>query len=233
MPITDDEYRAEALGAMIALVAQLDRAPHRIAALATARSIRALLARADQVLKQPGETDELYEMAGAARDRIVKSMGTSAWDEPEAPKHSPLPAAPGPGVLDRVNGREPPPLMDEELDGIERRSCVGIPPTTRELLEYASGARAAVPRLLAEVRRLRALHYDQVLDDIGKLREAVGLPNVALPISPRVAMGEAIEQARRLHSDEWLQRACDEIAEAEDPLNDALAILRKHRDGSR
>jgi hypothetical protein len=98
-------------------------------------------------------------------------------------------------------------------------------------------------RLVAEIRRLRALNYDQVLDDIGKLREAVGLPNTALPISPREAMGEAINEARRLRSYEWLQRAAADIGanlayledegaqDHEKAVADVLDILRKHRDG--
>jgi hypothetical protein len=174
MPPSDDDYRAEALGAMIALVAQLDRAPHRTAALATARNIRALLARADQVLKQPGETDELHSMANAARDRIVKSMGTSAWDEPEVPRHSPLPAAPGTES----------PLTDRQLAIMEADA------------------------------------------------------NAVSMVAPGVVVGRLIREVRRLRSDEWLQRAVDDIGaldtlEGHVDMAKALAILRKHRDGTK
>lgn len=55
-------------------------------------------------------------------------------------------------------------------------------------------------RLAREIRRLRALDYDKVLEDIATLRKVVGLPNCALPISPRAAMHEAISAVAQRRS---------------------------------
>jgi hypothetical protein len=208
MPPSDDDYRAEALGALIALVAQLDRAPHRTAALATARNIRALLARSDQVLKVPGATDELHQMADAARARVIKSYGTSAWEEPETVEEAKarmgtLPAAPGSEALtsepsgDAENAfshvkrqPEPSPLTDEGLGEVEA-----------------------------------ALHWKAA--EGGDLEPPIVSAKLALNL---------VAEVRRLRADEWLLRAVDDIGaldtlEGHVDMAKALAILRKHRDG--
>lgn len=118
----------------------------------------------------------------------------------------------------------PEPLTDEELQAIEHRLSTATitnagGPDAEGRYPFADPIAGHAQRLVAEVRRLRALHYDEVLDDIGKLREAVR---------------DAVEVARRLRSDEWLRAAAEEIEREEGGRGRGdyyMAILRKHRDG--
>jgi hypothetical protein len=88
---------------------------------------------------------------------------------------------------------EPKPLTEEELAAFEESARQH----TERVLEESGHRPAWAMGLVAEVRRLRALHYDQVLDDIGALLEALGKPNVARPESPQAVMRECIEEVRR------------------------------------
>ena len=181
IPPTGDAYRAEALGAMIALAAKLDGSHNPAAGLATARDIRALLARADELLTRPGDTDALYDLAGAARDRIVKSLGTSAWEEPEKSKPLSLPASP----------------RSDYTSEQQREGEAGLAKAVSELQPIAGGIPAEEPpltdvemdafpatydtrRLVAEVRRLRALLAENA---VGDLRAAPAI-DVARKVPP-------------------------------------------------
>jgi hypothetical protein len=286
MPPSDDDYRAEALGAMIALVGQVDRAPHRTAALATARNIRALLARADQVLKQPGETDELHEMADAARARAIKRYGTSAWDEPEtieqaAARMGTLPATPEPSTYSGVprpgpfiltNGTQypaPPSPTDEELVAwahLADQGHVEVRNTRHELLETrvetVDISASDLARLVAEVRRLRAVPSPdprvpverkpwQERMEAGEIpvvygRHGAQLTDEELDVIEAATKQDIEDQdiedirrlaaeVRRLHSDEWVERAAEAYygthpGMARDRAQFASTV-KKHRDG--
>jgi hypothetical protein len=94
-------------------------------------------------------------------------------------------------------------LTDQDLVAIEdrlsRAPITNISgPDERGWYPFADPLHADAQRLLAEVRALRAVHYDEVLEDIGQLLEALGKPNVARPVSPQAVMRECIEDVRRL-----------------------------------
>ncbi len=158
MPPTDDEYLAAARHAMMALEAQLYRSlggpsPSRDQAQSIARQMRDIVARAIAALGVEGaeEIVDWYERAGK---RVVGDLGNSAWDEPETVEQAKarmgtLSAAPGPGVLDRVNDRELPPLTDDELDAIARGGLYRLGRGWFARRDYRAP-------LLAEVRRLRS-----------------------------------------------------------------------------
>lgn len=225
MQPTDDDLGVRLLGEVQALRNEILMLGNREQARAVKAKLVALheASRGETVSADVGHiVDEFFTLSKAS---IVKSYGTAAWDDPETVEEAKarmgrLPAAPGsqytadqqregeaslaeaarelgpiatssapgPGVLDRVNERVPPPLTEEDLAVAER-----------DLVEGTGHERQhAGLRLLAEVRRLR--------------------------------------------SDEWLQRAAEEIAAIRLPDVPAelrnselrarlLPILRKHRDG--
>ena len=82
----------------------------------------------------------------------------------------------------------------------------------------AADLAAVVERFESEVRRLQA-----------KLADA----RDALLLSRETGTA-SILQLRRLRADDWLERAAEEIASAAEPTSrrSAMAILRKHRDGT-
>jgi hypothetical protein len=189
MPPTDEEYLATARHAMMALEAQLYRSlggpsPSRDQSLAIAREMRDIVARAIRVLGVDGaqEIVDWYERAG---QRVMRDLGTSAWEEPETVEQAKarmgtLSAAP------ESTHR----LPDEILDELDRDAAA--------TLKRGDGSMSAdctdVRCIVAEVRRLR--------------------------------------------SDDWLQRAAEEITDCE--VRDGyveeaavVAILRKRRDGTR
>ncbi len=158
MPPTDDEYLATARHAMMALEAQLYRSlglpsPSHDQALSIARQMCDLVARAIADLGVKG-AEEIVDWYERAAKRVVRDLGTSAWDEPETVEQAKarigtLSAAPGPGVLDRVNEGEPRPLTDEELDAIARGGLYRLGRGWFAQRDYRAP-------LLAEVRRLRS-----------------------------------------------------------------------------
>jgi len=230
MPPSNDEYRTEALGAMILLVAQLERSHDRTSTLAIAREIRAVLARADKVLKQPGDTDELHEMADAARGPVIKSYGMSAWGWPET-------------VADGT------PLTEDELERLFESACEiieAINLAQPEDLFAARAARTEAENLLRLVAQVRRLHSDPCtfmpMLTAKELETIDALIQVAIPMTdgksdkaPPKAFARLISDYRRLLSDQWLQAAAVEAisgGELARLQRDAMIdILRKHRDG--
>lgn len=88
MQAFDDEYRAAAIQALIALRADLDRAidgprPSREATREIAIEMRGVLERAEKVL-QLDDLDEIDTMVSRARAKVVEVFGTSGWDGPDA-----------------------------------------------------------------------------------------------------------------------------------------------------
>jgi len=216
MPPSDDEYLDTARHAMMALEAQLYRSlggpsPSRDQALAIAREMRDIVARAITVLGVDGaeEIVDWYERAGK---RAMRDLGTSAWEEPETVEQAKarmgtLPAAPSPGVLDRVNEQAPAPLTDEELTEIEVAAHTGKTGEPRALDHVWFDD---LLRLVADVRRLRSDEWLRAaMEEIA--REHDGTVNA-------LASTLRHEPGARLDAPEW----------AWDALG---AILRKHRDG--
>jgi hypothetical protein len=218
-----------------ALAAELDRVidgrnPNRGASLDVARKYRALYDRVQAAWGcAPNHmTAEATEMAHRvhlaildARSRVVRALGTAAWDEPETVEQAKarmgtLPAAPGPGVLDRVNEREPPPLTDEDLDALAGDKLANTGDSMRfyalggdQLCLWRCGGRAA------RLGRERS-------EDEGH--------------RPHCPIYRLVAEVRRLRSDEWLRAAALEIADKYESgtvsrLASAVTILRKHRDG--
>jgi hypothetical protein len=76
--------------------------------------------------------------------------------------------------------------------------------TDEELERYAAWTTGAtggmIRRMVAEIRELRAFNYDAVLDDLHELVRALGLPDVARPISPHEVMRECIHEVNRLRA---------------------------------
>lgn len=201
MPPTDDEIRAATERALKGLREDVDLAlktGDRKLALQAAGRYRMFFREAIR-MRDGQRADRISADMTPARDRVVRELGTAAWEEPETVEQAKarmgtLPAAPGastfgPGGGGPARDPEPSPLTDEELDHLEREAKRFTAPEPWE-----GNATETIVRLLAEVRRLR--------------------------------------------SDEWLERAADEIDGGMDALNETgpsrneiLDILRKHRDG--
>lgn len=156
MPDQDSDARVTA--ELQELAAAVDRVvdgrnPNRGASLEVARRYRALHA------SLPDHT-ALKAVVGlamvTAAEKVTRAQGTAAWDEPETideakARMGTLPAAPGPGVLDRVNERGAAPMEDDALEfwaalGSENAARSG---PTRHLGQ-------GVVELVAEIRRLRS-----------------------------------------------------------------------------
>ena len=154
---------------MMALEAQLYRSlglpsPSHDQALSIARQMRDLVARAIAALGIDGaeEIVDWYERAGK---RVVRELGTSAWDEPETVEQAKarmgtLSAPPGPGVLDRVNEGEPRPLTDGDLAEVDKILGWIVPAELQGQGDtqryFAVRLRHAGLLFMAEVRRLRS-----------------------------------------------------------------------------
>lgn len=192
MQPTDDALGLRLLGQVQELRAALDRLNDRADARALKPRLLVLHDASRGITVAPDVGKIVDEFFTVARDLIVKTYGTAAWDELETveealARRAPLSAAPGPGVLDRVQERETPPMED---DALEFWSSLGT--------EHA--ARSGPTRHLGQ------------------------------------GVIELVAEVRRLRSDEWLQRAVDEIGGREvhegyvDTIK-AFETLQKHRDG--
>lgn len=89
MPASDDEYRAAAIHALIALRADLDRAvdgphPSRDDTREIGADMRGILERAEKVL-QHDDVDQIEIMVARARAKVLEVFGTSGWDAPPRP----------------------------------------------------------------------------------------------------------------------------------------------------
>jgi DNA-binding MurR/RpiR family transcriptional regulator len=89
MPASDDDYRAAAIQALIALRADLDRAidgprPSREATREIAVEMRGVLERAEKVL-QLDDLDQIDTMVARARAKVLEVFGSSGWDATAPP----------------------------------------------------------------------------------------------------------------------------------------------------
>lgn len=240
MQPTDDALGLRLLGQVQELRVALERLNDR----AEARALKARLltlhdaSRGITVAADVGKiVDEFFT---TARDLIVKSYGTSAWEEPETVEEAKarmgtLPAAPGPGVLDRVNERETAPLADDVLAEVETAAREGLGGSVRALDQLHFDD---LLRLVAEVRRLRSeIERLRAEAEVRVVTERFGFTADA---AVGAVVGSAFQEQEldRLRSDEWLEKAAEEWARAHDAPSSAhftaaelVAILRKHRDG--
>lgn len=234
MPPTDDAFSIQLLGQVQELRAAIERLNNRAEARAFKARLVALHETSRGATVAPDVAKVVDEFSGLARTAILKLYGTSAWEDPETIEEAKarmgrLPPAPGPGVLDRINERVPPPLTDEDLDALERAANDMVPGQVAITLpvDYAR-------RLVTEVRRMHR--------DVEEIRRAA---QALLNVCPRPEDDRgrkirdeavAVIGSHGPAGDEWLQRAVEEIGglevhEGYVDLAKALAILRKHRDG--
>lgn len=243
---TDDALGLRLLGQVQELRAALDRLNDRPEARALKARLLTLHDASRGITVAPDVGKIVDEFFTTAREVIVKSFGTAAWDEPETVEEAKarmgrLPAAPSHHHV----------LADEVLDELTRTEA-SSPDGAGSYDVYE------VRCLVAEVRRLRLQQtpgneappteadLERVLDlALGDMEmvegdRCVGDKEHAKAQADqadveRVIRG-AIKELRRLCSDQWLQRAVEEIGGLEvhegyvDPAK-ALAILQKHRDG--
>jgi hypothetical protein len=144
--------RSVSLHALMALEADLDRALNgsadRAALRELAAEMRGVLSRADEMLGET-ETDDLHEIVERARGKVVKALGTSAWDAPEQAAARPAPGGgPDPKWWEHAHGH--PPLTDLELEELED-FFENLP--NMEPLHERDARKVAVS--LGELRRLR------------------------------------------------------------------------------
>jgi hypothetical protein len=100
MPVTDDDYRAAAVHALMALDGNLHSAlysdhPSREASREIAEAMREILANADRILNE--DTEDLVEIVERARRKVLEVFGTSGWDGSAPPPPGSLPLAPSSG----------------------------------------------------------------------------------------------------------------------------------------
>ncbi len=159
---------------------------------------------------RPLTDEELVRAINLVRTAIKARMGTL----PAAPEPSTYSGMPRPGPFTLENGTQylpPPPLTDEELDAILRKR--------REALGWSNDAGTIEPGQPESQGSSDDAVYDLAYE----------------PYIPRL-----VAEVRRLRSDEWLERAIEEIAHGRadgwstgvgiPTKADLLAILRKHRD---
>ncbi len=178
---------------------------------------------------RPLTDEELVRAINLVRTAIKARMGTL----PAAPEPSTYSGMPRPGPFTLENGTQylpPPRLTDEDLDEMLRRAYMKLAPPT----QWAE----MVSRLVAELRRLRApLTSEELLD------AQAAVIDTDQPFADTIetaTVRRMAEELRRLRSDEWLERAIEEIAHGRadgwstgvgiPTKADLLAILRKHRD---
>jgi hypothetical protein len=153
MPPIHDDARSASLHALMGLEADLDRALNGSADRAALREIaaemRGVLTRANEMLGET-ETDDLHEIADRARDKVIKALGTSAWDEPvsQAGARQAPGGGPDPKWWEHAHGH--PPLTDLELEELED-FFENLP--NMEPLHERDARKVAVS--LGELRRLR------------------------------------------------------------------------------
>ena len=227
MPLSDDEYVDTARAALTALIAELDTARQRgdrNECRRRADDIRALVRRITEILGEEGGAP-LFRLSEQAMARTIRDLGASAWEEPEtvqqaAARMGSLPAAPGPEVRDRVNERGP---------NYEAYNCQEHGPSGTDYCQKCANSNE-------ERKPLTDGELNAIGDTSRRLHEGrVAAPDI-------VAFGQAavvprlVEEIRRLRSDDWLERAAEEITDSE--VRDGyveeaavVAILRKHRDG--
>ena len=183
-PPTDDEYLATARHAMMALEAQLYRSlglpsPSHDQALSIVLQMRDLVARAIADLGVKG-AEEIVDWYERAAKRVVRDLGTSAWEEPET--------APG---SDRR------PRTESELTNL-RDYFAGLP-DTEPLRETTA---AEVVRVIDEVRCLRFSLDEIATGNLGAAQ--------AIDVARKARAGEVLtggerpvtrDEIRRLRSD--------------------------------
>ncbi len=121
-----------------------------------------------------------------------------------------------------------PPLTDEDLEYWEAAGRAGVRGAASDEGAHLG---AGFVSLVAEVRRLRAE---------AKVRIETERFGFTAEAAVGAVVGSSFQQQEldRLRSDEWLERAAEEIEEkSAGGMNiekaEGLAILRKHRDGER
>jgi hypothetical protein len=97
---SDDEYRAAAIHALMALDGNLHSAiygerPSREASREIAETMREILANADKILDE--DTEDLVAIVERAKRKVLEVFGTSGWDGQAAPPSDlpPLPSSSG------------------------------------------------------------------------------------------------------------------------------------------